>query len=263
MSQETLYGFAATGIVPLRKDASDSSEMLTQVLLGETVKISELTERWARVTCDYDGYEGWTNRQELEIFGGDTYHSWKQNSAKIRSPHFSFRMFRQPDDVVLVPPGASIVVEDDRIQLPNGIYHTKVNPVTLIEDEFLKTAKNFLGTPYLWGGRTDQGIDCSGFVQLVLSLHGMDIPRDSGKQHAFRKEKSKDIHDAEPGDLIYFNPSGDHISHVGFYLGDGDLLHASGKVKINHIVSDMENPGNYPENKRLENSVFAVQTMFG
>jgi len=101
-----------------------------------------------------------------------------------------------------------------------------------------ETARLFLGAPYLWGGRSTGGFDCSGFVQTVFELNGVNLPRDTYQQIDVGEKIGEDYNEAEKGDLVFFDNGKGTVSHIGIYLGDGRFIHSSGIVRINSLNSD-------------------------
>jgi hypothetical protein len=258
-TKTTRYAYAHSGIVPVRKEATDTSEMVTQLVLGETMLILESLERWHRVRCDFDGYEGWVSVAQVVFFADELqYAGWVDNEQRKRSPFFSYRISRGKTQL-MVPPGSPIVFSGYEVELPDGRWDVVGRPEQLKEHAIIDSAMKLLGTPYLWGGRTDAGIDCSGFIQLVYGLHRYNLPRDAWQQHAFAPCKSADIKEADYGDIVYFGPSPDKIVHVGFYIGEGKLLHAGGNVMIQSIDVSRGGGSRYEYNEKLARSVVGIQ----
>ncbi len=256
---EPAFAYARSGIVPVRAQTEDASEMLTQLLLGETVVIDAEAGRWYHVTADYDGYKGWVNRNQLQLFDATSYAQWKNHPRRHRSPYAGIRI-RNKDETLWLPVGAYVVFENDGVHLPDTSFDYMGEPKLMRHESILETARAFLGTPYLWGGRSDAGIDCSGFIQTVYALHGSDIPRDSGIQFSAVASPVKEIEDARAGDIIYFNTSGDRVTHVGFYAGEGILLHASGNVKQNLIHLNYHSNIPLTFDQRLAEHIAGIQS---
>lgn len=261
MSNDTkIYAYASSGVVPMRKDPSDTSEMVNQIILGETMTVLESKERWHLVKSDFDQYEGWVSVAQVQIFPEDEYLEWVNHPERVRSPYYTFRIHRGSKAFLIVPTGAPVVHSGFYVELPDGPWNISGEPVQLKEHAMMDTALHLLGVPYLWGGRTDGGIDCSGFVQLVYGLHKYQLPRDASQQHDFARIKSKKLSDAEFSDIIYFSSNGKSVTHTGFYLGEGNLLHASGNVQIHCIDSSKRNSTRFVFNERLAETIVGIQS---
>lgn len=259
MSATIRYGYASVGILPVRREASDTSEMVSQLVLGETARILAETDRWFNVRADHDGYEGWVGRSQFSPMDPADYLAWANHPERKRSIHQHYRVSNGIDGLT-VPAGAHVVTTPNGIELPNGGWETIQDRTSMKEHSILDTALNFRGTPYLWGGRTDTGIDCSGFVQLVFELHGYALPRDAWQQHGFAPARQVPISESEAGDLVYFSYDAKGIQHVGFHLGDGLLLHASGTVTIHNIQPTRRGSSRYLYNERLAATLHGVQS---
>ena len=238
------YGICNLAIIPLRAEPSDRSEQVSQILFGEAFEILEWKERWVRVRTDLDNYEGWIGRLQFTMLGHIAYRSLKQVPPPITYRAVT-QAWKKPDNTVLYLPVASSLVflkgttchiNNEKFEIIGEIGETE--PIDI-------TAKSFLNTPYLWGGRTHYGIDCSGLTQTVYRLQGIDLRRDAWMQ-AEQGETVDFLSEAKLGDLAFFDNEEGRITHVGILFGNGYIIHASGKVKIDSI--DMK--GIYSEDQR-------------
>jgi cell wall-associated NlpC family hydrolase len=259
MANSHRYGRFISGIVPIRSDAGDPAEMVSQGLLGETFRILEETERWYRIELMFDGYLGWISKGQACETDASDHIAWTHHPERKPSPFHTYRV-SNGHETLLVPTGAAVITTAAGIELPQGAYERITPRHSILEHSLLDTALNFQGASYLWGGRTDSGIDCSGFVQAVFSLHGYSLPRDAWQQHDFAELKSRSLDDAEAGDLLYFSYADGKIHHVGFYMGDGYALHASGNVTIHTVDPAKRTTGRYSFNERLATSLVGVQS---
>jgi cell wall-associated NlpC family hydrolase len=209
---------------PLRSAPTSEALLDTEVLHGERVTVYEQTEEgWSWGQLARDGYVGWLPSNALA-----------KETAKPTHRVRALRTFMFPKPDIKSPPIASLsfgsemtVKREDAgfVVSENGGFIPKqhVVAVEFHEDDPVEVASRFLGTPYLWGGKTSAGVDCSGLVQLALQSCGLECPRDSdmqqkiGKQVAFSGDENALAH----GDLIFWK------GHVGFYAGEGKLLHAN------------------------------------
>lgn len=258
MNTESKYCFARSAVVPIRSKATDAAEMVNQLILGETAAILEKTDRWLRIKTDFDEYEGWINLSQVELLEEDNYRQWISDPDRCRSPYYRF-FIKNEQEVLSVPSGAMIRLDGDRVKVATRSYQTVGVVQKMKGADVLETAKGFLGTPYLWGGRTDLGIDCSGLVQTAFALHGYRLPRDSGVQFKITSNVFTNWEQAGRGDVAYFSTSGTKITHVGFYAGEGLLLHASGNVKYSRVASGETDKTDYPFEERLANGLVGIQ----
>ena len=255
-----IYAYASSGIVPIRREASDTSEMVNQILLGETMEILQSEERWHFVRSDFDNYEGWVSVSQVQTFSYDDYKAWVNHPERVRSPFYTYRISRGNKTFLIVPAGAPVINTGFYVELPDGPWNVVGSPEKFKEHAMIDSALRLLGVPYLWGGRTDSGIDCSGFVQLIYATHNYYLPRDASQQHDFAKLKGTTLDVAVFSDIIYFSSNGKSVTHTGFYLGDGNLLHASGNVQINCIDPTRRNSTRFVYNDRLSYTIVGVQS---
>jgi hypothetical protein len=220
-------------IVPVRKDPSDRAEMVTQWLFGETAEVLERTEKWSRLSFDHDGYEGWVDNKQL--LPCDT----PNNEPDLRVLD-NTSIVDLGDRQVMLPYGAVLPFFTDASILFQG-HRVPVNAVTNTLDgsgdrgELVETYMHpFLGAPYLWGGRTPWGVDCSGFTQALFMFMGIYLPRDAYQQ-AEEGDPVEFVELAEPGDLAFFDNDEGRIIHVGIVLSDRRIVHASGRVRIDTL----------------------------
>lgn len=202
-----MYGICKLTAIPMRQEPSDKSEMINQVIYGETFDILQKDEKWSKIKLHHDEYEGWIDNKQYE------------KSTKKASPKNINNKKYISKEHKIIPLGAFLNFE------------IKTSKKSLIQ-----TAKSLLNTPYLWGGRTCFGIDCSGFTQIVFRVHNIFIPRDAYQQAEIGK--FIELKDTQNNDLAFFsNPSG-RITHVGIIIRNKkgiNIIHASGKVRIDQL----------------------------
>lgn len=230
------YGITMLAVVPVRKSPEENSEMVTQLLFGETFKILRQRNRyWTLIECAYDGYRGWVSQNQITPVSEADLEDYRHHHAvagELYCPAMA------DGDSRYIPFGASLPQFDE---MSFGILGKRYSyggqvifPERLINksDYIEKMARKFLHTPYLWGGRSSFGIDCSGFVQVVFKALGITLPRDASQQ-VERGEIVDFASQARIGDLLFCRSHyKNSVSHVGMVLGKKKVIHASGKVRI-------------------------------
>ncbi len=235
MKEVIRYGVAQIGIVPIRETPTETAEMVNQLLLGETVEIISHEGVWTRIISHFDRYEGWVSSSQIKGLSEPDYHQWINHPQRRRFPYHSTLVEGSMQRFLQIPCGAYVPVSYKCIEWFDEEFNFQTEPVRVKGKTILDTAKAFLGVSYLWGGRTDTGIDCSGFIQTTHMLHDITLPRDSTDQFEACDRIGTKLEEAEAGDIIYFRYRDRPIKHIGFYLGEGLLLHASAQVRIQQI----------------------------
>ncbi|WP_435413596.1 NlpC/P60 family protein [Psychroserpens mesophilus] len=223
------YGICHLSIVPLRVEPSDTCELVSQVLYGEIFKVLEPRKSWSRIRLAYDNYEGWIdNKQYLEITE-ETYISI-QSEAHILSNDLIEYVEDENKQLTTIPFGASL----NGLSLLKHTFEGSSISTKQPKENLIKTAFTYLNAPYLWGGKTPFGIDCSGFTQMVYKLNGYHLLRDASQQ-ANQGLALSFIEESEPGDLAFFDNSEGQITHVGIIMENNYIIHAHGKVRIDRL----------------------------
>jgi hypothetical protein len=239
MKAEQQYGFCHLSVVPARAEPSDRSEMVTQLLFGETLEILELKDPWVKVRLVYDDYECWVDiKQFLPI----SYHTFMRcnftmNECSADLVQVVTDLSTQETTPILF--GSSLPnIQSGEFSLDDRNYKfegTICLPFEPNKREIIEEyAYHFLGSPYLWGGRSTFGVDCSGFVQVVYKMSGIKLKRDASQQSEYGTTLSF-VEEAQPGDLAFFDNEEGKIVHVGIVLKNQEIIHASGKVRIDRL----------------------------
>ncbi len=208
---------------PLRRHPAPDAPLDTEALMGEAVRVFDEEEGWAWGQLEGDGYVGYLSAEALGPAGVEPDHRVG-----------TLRTFLYPGPSLKLPPlgflslGAAVTVTDvdgDYARLASGgfVFAGHLNPLAHREPDFVAVAERFLGTPYLWGGKTSLGLDCSGLIQVALAACGTEAPRDSDMQEAALGEAVEpDLASLRRGDLVFWR------GHVGVMLDGERLLHANG-----------------------------------
>jgi hypothetical protein len=234
--------------IPVRKEPGSGTEMTTSLIFGESYTILETANEWLRIRNDFDGYEGWihsnafSDHQEFSIVCDSLFLEAMGRHQKLYIPCGAN-----------IPDSGIIQTESEKYTLEKKLKTNHHLPLPL---RLAKTAQSFLNTPYLWGGRTFMGIDCSGFTQVVFKSCGITLPRDSkdqagaGEPVEYRYIKACDL-------VLFSRPDSEKITHVGMMLDQHKIIHASGKVKIN----ELEPEGMYINGEQLTYKTRAIRRM--
>ncbi|RKE95446.1 C40 family peptidase [Ichthyenterobacterium magnum] len=223
------YGICNLSIVPLRFEPSDTSELVSQVLYGELFKVLERRKSWSKIRLAFDKYEGWIDNKQYQEISEENYKSIK-NEDHILSIDLVEFIQDKNNRLYTIPLGSSL----NGIDLLDHSFEGNSNSEKKPKDQLLKTAFTYLNSPYLWGGKTPFGIDCSGFTQMVYKLNGYMLLRDASQQ-ATQGLALSFIEESEPGDLAFFDNSDGDIVHVGIIMEDNYIIHAHGKVRIDRL----------------------------
>lgn len=230
------YGICNLSIVALRASANHTSEMISQVLFGETFEILETDKSWSYIKLSFDNFEGYiNNKQFIEI--SESKFLKLQSSKSVFSSDILGMITKGNNEFFTIPFGSTLpFFENKQLKLGNNTYTYDSDIITskCLKEEILHTAYSYLNSPYLWGGRTHFGIDCSGFTQMVYKLCGYKIPRDAKDQSSCGEVLSF-IEESEAGDLAFFDNEDGEIIHVGIILNDYHIIHAHGKVRIDTL----------------------------
>jgi hypothetical protein len=230
------YGICNLSVIPMRREPKETSEMISQVLFGETFELMEWGDKWVKIITTSDKYTGWINRLQFTLLGHIGYNQLFCDPAPLTHGAIT-QAWKLSDNTTLYLPIASSLAfyEGNRCKIENEKFEI-IGPKGYI-DSFANTAKSFLDAPYLWGGRTHFGIDCSGFTQAVFKLQGININRDASAQ-AEQGKIVDSLQKARLGDLAFFENAQGKITHVGILLNSTQIIHASGKVKIDDMDAD-------------------------
>ncbi|WP_066616129.1 C40 family peptidase [Rufibacter roseus] len=242
------FGICKLSLVPLRREPSDKSEQISQLVFGECYEVLQTQEKWQQIKNATDDYEGWMDIKQHTSVTDVYFQEWKE-TKHARSM-----------DVVQTVSGSGCVIPIglgsvlpffDGMNIKVGeewmLYNGRAtNPNLPYRENFLqKIAMQFMKAPYVWGGKSVFGIDCSGFVQQVYGLCGYQLWRDAYQQVVHGQEVHF-VSQTRPGDVAFFDNEEGRITHVGIVLEDQKIIHASGEVRID----DLDHHGIYNRDRK-------------
>jgi gamma-D-glutamyl-L-lysine dipeptidyl-peptidase len=229
-----MFGICNLAIIPLRFEPSDRSEIVSQVLFGEHFEIIEQHNQWSKIKLQYDDYEGWVDSKQYQLLTEQNFKQLSDESIILNADLIEY--ITGPNNLLIpIPLGSCLsFLNHNEINIGHfGFEGTKISGIKS-KDSLIKTAYMYLNAPYLWGGKTPFGIDCSGFTQMVYKLNGYALKRDASQQ-ALQGEALSFIEESETGDLAFFDNDEGKIIHVGIIMADNYIIHASGKVRIDRL----------------------------
>lgn len=250
---ETPYFIVNISVANVYGKPDFNSPVVTQALLGETCHVLDSTDKWVKIR-QWDDYIGWINRGQgvltnapyradvvcLDLNGSIV----NEENIPLRDLTFGDRLRSETPEVVILPDGRI-----GNCQASLGQFRTVPTRENLV-----RTASRFLGSPYIWAGKSPRGFDCSGFVQTVFLSEGIQLVRDAHAQAGMPRLKDIELDSAEPGDLIFYGA--ESITHVSIALGDRRFIHSQGWVKIESLDS-----GKKDANHDLIDRVFCVKSI--
>jgi gamma-D-glutamyl-L-lysine dipeptidyl-peptidase len=227
------FAVCVVPVSPLRLEPLHRSEMVSQQLFGESCNILETgKDHWIKVKCSYDGYEGWCQDMHVKEISEDEYP--KQISSYTASLMNEISLNGEPMQI----PFACPVPSDEQVKKRLSIIYNDdtwhAGSAAKDQAAIRSVAFRFLNTGYLWGGKSIFGIDCSGYTQTVFKLFNVPLLRDAYQQAA-QGELVGFLQEARCGDLAFFDNAEGRITHVGILLNDHEIIHSSGKVRLDKI----------------------------
>lgn len=229
-----MFGICNLAIVPVRAEASDRSEQVSQLLFGEHFKIIEMTAKWVQVEIAYDSYIGWIDSKQYQAISEEQYQILNNTPIVLNADLVEY-ITTPNNQLTSITLGASLsFLDNEEINISKYTFEGLKVCGEKSKSDLIKTAFMYLNAPYLWGGKTPFGIDCSGFTQMVYKLNGYKLLRDASQQ-ATQGEALSFIEESEPGDLAFFDNEEGNIIHVGIMMENNYIIHASGKVRIDRL----------------------------
>jgi len=266
---DTINGVIDISVANLRGEGKHSAELVTQATLGTPVNIWKRTEEWYYIQTP-DGYLSWVDHGGITTMTKNDFENWKSSEKVIYQNAFG-QSFQEASinskSVTDLVAGAILELEAEednfyKVRYPDGkeayiskdeasIYSQWLSDLKASEEKLVGTAEKLMGLPYLWGGTSSKGVDCSGFTKTIYFMNGMVIPRDASQQIREGKliDSTKTFDNLAVGDLLFFgrpatDSTSERVVHVGMWIGNNEFIHSSGDV---HISSMDKNADNFDE----------------
>jgi hypothetical protein len=222
-------GICHLTLIPIRANPESKSEMVTQLLFGETYQVLASNKDWYFIQNNADHYKGWMSENQFyPLIENDL-------NANFTLTYFPYSEIKTINGLVRAIPGSKISKQNDGYYFNGSPCHFEKEP-TVNNFDIIDFAKQFLNSPYLWGGKSMMGIDCSGFTSVIFACFGIQLYRDASEQ-VLQGDPVDFINEIKPADLVFFANSEDKITHVGIAINQDQIIHASGCVRLDSLDS--------------------------
>jgi cell wall-associated NlpC family hydrolase len=233
------YGICHLSVIPCREEPSDKSEMVTQLLFGECFEVIGKRKQWRQIRNALDGYQSWIDEKQFISIDANAYETFSTNIPVCASDLVQLVRHEATGQMVPIVAGSSlpnyhqgnVVLGNETYVFDGEINHPEEGE---IRNQLVELAMVYRNAPYLWGGRSPFGIDCSGLTQVLYKMIGVPLKRDAYQQ-AEQGHTLSFVEESEVGDLAFFDNDEGRIIHVGMMVGQNAIIHASGKVRIDKL----------------------------
>lgn len=276
------YAIALHSVVPVRAEAHEQAEQITQMLFGELCIVEEVKHPWIRVHLLLDGQNGWVDDKMITPLTEDEYAAYTEDLKTAAIVAFPVTYAVSENNGQTLPLTAGTRLPKYKAEGENGIFNIlgvnfRITSAFVIEQPYTLNAENlktavrfFLNIPYLWGGKNGLGMDCSGFTQVIFSLFGKQLPRNAAEQ-AQKGTAITDLKAAQTGDLVFFcsadaaKTADEKITHVGILLDPEHVIHCSARVRIEKIdatgILSFEDADSTEKNGEYTHKLLAIRRL--
>ena len=235
-------------VTPVREEPSEAAEQATQLLFGEVCEVIDHLPGWTKIRSTMDGQTGWVSAKMVTPVSDEAKKQWGDEAMGVVAVPMAVATDIATDEKRMLTIGTRLpnyadgtfTVLGKQYQMdPSCVYEIKGEKVEVKGEEIVRVAKTLLNVPYLWGGKNMMGYDCSGFVQTVYSVFGINLLRNAREQ-VTQGQVVNSLAEAQPGDLVFFDhadrdPNATRITHVGMLISQTEVIHCAGRVHVAKI----------------------------
>lgn len=274
--EDNVYGLVEVSVCNIRYSPKHAGELASQALMGTPVRILEKQENGWLLIQTPDQYISWVDRGAITMMNKEGIDRWKAVKKLIYTCSYG-SAYAEPNEesatvsdlvagciMELVAEKGDfyqVIFADQRtgfvFKKESNVFNEWLAKISASEESLIKTSKRLMGVPYLWGGTSFKGVDCSGFTKTIYFLNGMVLPRDASQQVMIGEtiDKTGNWANLKPGDLLFFGDKredgSERVIHVAMWLGNGEFIHASDKVRVNSMISTAPNYDSYNAKRYL------------